>query len=249
MTRISADRWGSYGAVNDRSPRSLIPRGFLYMASFIQTAFRLSFLFCSRSHGEKVRRNDLEAAGESSCASMPGMTSAAFGTDRLQRKTTLMPRIQSYIQMSINQLTNLSTDRRSHHEYLTSRTSKCSASIVLHLSFRSKSPNIAFIQQISPELVVLATEVRVSIGNQVPRNQSTCHRKRRPNQECPLQRFTFGREGFLDGDENLCTDGCPRLPYRGRKAEEMTTKRCWKRLGAAEESGDLREDVSNRRKR
>ena len=48
----------------------------------------------------------------------------------------------------------------------------------------------------------------------------------------------------MDGDEDLCADGRSRLAYRSRKTEKMTAKRRGKRLGAAEESGDLSRNVS-----
>ena len=48
----------------------------------------------------------------------------------------------------------------------------------------------------------------------------------------------------MDGDEDLCADGRSRLAYRSRKTEKMTAKRRGKRLGAAEESGDLSRTVS-----
>jgi hypothetical protein len=125
-----------------------------------------------------------------------------------------------------------------------SLTSKLSTIRVPHLSFRTKPTNIAVAQQIPPKRIILATEIRIPIRNQKPRNQSTGHSERGSDQEGPLQCLTLGRKGFLDGDENLRTDGRSRFPYRGCKAEEMAAKWCGKRFGAAEESSDLRQNVS-----
>lgn len=51
---------------------------------------------------------------------------------------------------------------------MNSFTSKSSAGDVLHLPFRTKATNVPVIQQVSSELIVLATEIRVSIRYQEP---------------------------------------------------------------------------------
>lgn len=140
----------------------------------------------------------------------------------------------------MNDTFKLPVNRYLHHTYLTTLESKCSAINVVHLSFRTKATNISAVQQVPPKIIVLATKILIPIRNQKPRDQRTSHGKSRPDQESTLQSFTLGRERFLNGDENLRADGGSRLPYCSRKADEMPSKWCGKRLGAAEEGGDLR---------
>lgn len=99
--------------------------------------------------------------------------------------------------------------------------------------------DIAIRSKISPKLIIFASEVSISVGDQKPRDEGTCHGKRRADQEDSLQSLSLAPKRVLDWSKDFCTNGSTSFPNSRSQAEEMTADGSREGFGAAQECRDL----------
>lgn len=135
-----------------------------------------------------------------------------------------------------------STGRNASYIYtanFTSRIPRDNARIFGFCAFLSKLPDVTILGQVSPELLVLASEISVSIRDEKPRYQRACHGERGSDEKHSLQSLALCCEGVLNGSEHLSTNSGTGLANRRSKAQEVAANRGWEGFCSAEESGDL----------